>query len=376
MATARRQRGTGTIREYPHRDGDVSFRIQYRDASGKQVPETLGRASEGWTRHKAEDELRERINRVRKQGYRKPKPMLFEDYADRWLNAGERRNSWKASTVKTYRFALGHLKKRFGRMRLSEIRRTHINDFTADLIEQGLGARTANLLLNVLHGILASALEEELIDRNPAVRVRRPKAARYKPHPLTSEECRLVEGTLKDEQVKLAFVTFELLGLRFIELRGLRWRDVYLNEKKLRIADSKAAKGERVVPMPSVLVDRFMEHYQRTHYKADSDYVFCHPEKGSKWHPHHYRDAVKAALKEVGIEGTFRQAHDMRVTSITRGVLAGEHPAKLMDRAGHTSFQTTRIYIDLAGAVSHDETEALAKLSGFEAPVEEEAETE
>jgi integrase len=88
-------------------------------------------------------------------------------------------------------------------------------------------------------------MEEELIDRNPAVGVRRPRAQRYKPHPLTPQECRMVEAALTDEQVKLAFVTFELLGLRLIELRGLRWRDIHFTEKKLRVEDSKTAKGER-----------------------------------------------------------------------------------------------------------------------------------
>jgi integrase len=296
--------------------------------------------------------------------------MLFEDYADRWLRVGETQNSWRGSTVKTYTFALGHLKRHFGRMRLADIKRSHVNEFAADLIDQGLAPRTTHLFLNVLHGILAAAVEEELIDRNPAARIRRPKAQRYKPHPLTPQECRQVEAALTDEQCKLAFVTFELLGLRLIELRGLRWRDIYFNEKKLRVEDSKTPKGERWIALPASLVDRLMEHYQRTLYRADGDYAFCHPQLGSKWHPSYYRDAVKEALSKVGIEGTFRQAHDMRVTSITRGVLAGEHPSKLMDRAGHTSFQTTRIYIDLAGDPAHEEAERLAKLSGFEVPAE------
>jgi integrase len=122
------------------------------------------------------------------------------------------------------------------------------------------------------------------------------------------------------------------------------------------------------VSIPSPLLDRLMEHYKRSVYTADSDYVFCHPERGSKWAPYHYREAVREALTKVGIEGPFRPAHDLRVTSITRGVLAGEHPSKLMDRAGHTSFQTTRIYIDLAGEPAHEEAERLARLSGFETP--------
>jgi ferritin len=50
----------------------------------------------------------------------------------------------------------------------------------------------------------------------------------------------------------------------------------------------------------------------------------------------------------------------MRVTSLTMGVLAGEHPSKLMQRAGHRSFETTKGYIDLAGVVAHQDADALA----------------
>jgi integrase len=107
--------------------------------------------------------------------------------------------SWKPRTVKTYKLALGHIKRRFGKMRLGDIKRTHINEFAADLVEQGITPRTTHLFLNVLHGIFKDAVEEELVHRNPGVRVRRPRARRYEPHPLTSQECRLVEAALTDE---------------------------------------------------------------------------------------------------------------------------------------------------------------------------------
>jgi integrase len=48
----------------------------------------------------------------------------------------------------------------------------------------------------------------------------------------------------------LAFVAFELLGLRFIELRGLRWKDICFNEKKLRVEDSWSSRQRA---SPSIL---------------------------------------------------------------------------------------------------------------------------
>ena len=39
----------------------VSWRIKFTDASGRQVKETLGHERDGWTRKKAEVELRDRL---------------------------------------------------------------------------------------------------------------------------------------------------------------------------------------------------------------------------------------------------------------------------------------------------------------------------
>jgi integrase len=351
----------GSVIEYKQKDGDVVYRVQYRDAASRQVKETIGRKSEGWTKRKVQAELAERIARVAKKGYRRPDPVLFSTYADTWFEQSQVSRGWDAATVKKYRYEIERLKGRFRRMRLSELRRSQINEYGAELLKT-YSARSVNLTLSVLGMILAAATEEELIDSNPAERIRRPRIAAYKPRALRPEELRRVEAELKDEQVKLAFRTFALLGLRWSELTALRWRDIDFLNSRLRVEDSKTPTGERSVAIPPVLLAGIEEHFQRTHYRHENDYVFCHAEKGTRWYSDSFHDKVKPALKEAGIEGRFRPAHDLRVTSLTTGVLANENPAKLMARAGHRSFATTKRYIDLAGQVFPEEAEALASL--------------
>jgi hypothetical protein len=48
-----------------------------RGLRGRQVMETLGPEREGWTGRKAEAELRERLVRVEKRGWRRPAPLTF-----------------------------------------------------------------------------------------------------------------------------------------------------------------------------------------------------------------------------------------------------------------------------------------------------------
>src|SRR3954452_17404155 len=98
-ASDRRRRmpdGAGVV-VYEGKRGRV-FRVKYRDASGRQVMETLGPESDGWTRRKAEAELRERLVRVERKGYRRPRPLTFGDYAEIWFEEGRQRRGWRPRT--------------------------------------------------------------------------------------------------------------------------------------------------------------------------------------------------------------------------------------------------------------------------------------
>jgi hypothetical protein len=61
-----------------------------------------------------------------------------------------------------------------GEMRLSDIRRAHINQFTAGLPTAGRGAVTVRRITTLLGTIFASAQKDELINANPASGADRP----------------------------------------------------------------------------------------------------------------------------------------------------------------------------------------------------------
>jgi hypothetical protein len=74
------------------------WRIKYADATGKQVMETIGAESDGITRKTAEAELRDRLVKVERRGWRKPAPLSFGGYARTWFEEGKKRRRWKPST--------------------------------------------------------------------------------------------------------------------------------------------------------------------------------------------------------------------------------------------------------------------------------------
>ena len=64
--------------------------------------ETVGAERDGITRKQAEAELRERLVRVDRKGYRRPRALTIGEYAETWFEAGQRSQGWKPATVKVY----------------------------------------------------------------------------------------------------------------------------------------------------------------------------------------------------------------------------------------------------------------------------------
>jgi integrase len=87
--------------------------------------------------------------------------------------------------------------------------------------------------------------------------------------------------------------------------------------------------------------------------------VFAHPRTGHPLHLGNYTATIKLVLKRAGVEGYVRPCHDFRHSAITNAAAAGTPPEALMTRSGHSSYATTRRYIDLAGERFRPEAQRL-----------------
>ena len=99
------------------------WRIKYADAESRQVMETVGAERDEVTRKQAEAELRERLVRVERKGYRRPDRLRFANFAATWFAEGERRRGWKPSTIAQYRSTRRRLVDHFGTTPLAAVRR-------------------------------------------------------------------------------------------------------------------------------------------------------------------------------------------------------------------------------------------------------------
>lgn len=370
---------------YRGKRGNV-WRVKYIDANGTQVKETLGPASEGWTKRKADAELRARLVAVEKNGMRKPSGETFETFAEEWLATYPDAKGLKRSTRQGYeQIVHGHLVPTFGSLKLGEITVQRIERYLATKRNKGLSPATLNRTLNVLSLIIRAALRRGLVQTNPVSLVDRPREPRRRWRILSPPEMLAVEQALAEliaetddedersdrEITRVMFLTFMGTGIRHGEALGLHWRSVLLEDVDgpiIRIEETwvrhaadtpKSAAGHRTIALGSRITAELSRHRQRSSFKADDERVFGNPRTGHPFDANRYATILRLALARAAIEGDIRPAHDLRHSSITNAAAAGISPEALMSRAGHSSYATTRRYIDLAGERFRGEADRL-----------------
>jgi integrase len=342
----------------------VVWRIKYADATGRQVMETVGAQRDGMTEKRAGELLQERLVDVRRKAYRRPRPLTFAAYRATWLEQGKTRRRWANRTVIQYTSILKRLGETFDPMPLGGIRPRHVAEYVAEKAGD-YQPSTVSRDLSVLHDLFATALREELVESNPAAGAEHPKKGKRKWRILQPAEVSRVLKAFTDEQARTIFLTLVLTGVRRNELRNLRWRDLDLLQRVMRVEDSKTEEGIRSIAIPATLVAALEEQYRRTAYKGEDEFVFCHPKTGKRYSEKVFAEQHTAARKAAGITDYVRPFHDLRHTALTNEAASGSSPIALMTKAGHTDMKTTRIYLHLAGTVFHDEAAALeARLFG------------
>jgi integrase len=367
----------------------VVWKVKYRDASGKQVKETLGKAADGWTRRKAERELRARLVAVERDGYRKPQPTTFATFAGEWLDEYPAAKGLKRSTVEGYRAIVNsHLIPSLGTTKLADVDVAMIERYVSAKRRAKLKPRTVNHHLNVLSRILASAAKRGLVSSNPVALVDRPGESEVEWRILAPVEVRAVASKWTDyiaeaeeeseerawrETARVVFLVVAEAGLRRGEILGLRWRAVSLADPDgayFRVAETivrgatdtpKSQAGRRTIPISSQLAAELFDQRGRSAYDGEDDLVFPSPHRGSPLNPKRYAATFRDVLAKARIEGYVRPFHDGRHSAITNAARHGRADLALMTLAGHSDFRTTKRYVHLAGEMFRGEAERMGR---------------
>ena len=239
-----RRNGEGTIRQ--RTDGRWEVRI-----SGG-IDFATGHKMRASRYASTEEEAVQALNQLRVQfgsSRRKVSPMLLGEWLDFWLQT-YMISSLKQSTYASYQtYARVHFKPALGEVPLKSLSTRILQQFyNYKFEEEGLSPKSIRNMNLYLHKALSQALQEGLIDSNPASGVTLPRARRPQVEILTrDDQAKLVRATYHHRYgvfVRLVLMT----GLRMGELLGLRWEDIDFHSNMLHIQRTLNRLQKRDLP--------------------------------------------------------------------------------------------------------------------------------
>jgi integrase len=371
------------------------FRAKVRDANGRQVQQTLGRAADGWTRTRAERELGKRLDLVERERWAKPTGQTFAAFVAEWRTTYLPSRGLKPSTLSDYKNMIDrHALPFFESMPLDAIRPEHLDAYVSAKTEQGLSPKTITNHLATLHEVWKVAKRWQRVRSNPLEEVDRPRLDEPETVILDEDEVAPLLEAFKllafsatpeeaawwDTARRMVVVALGT-ALRRGELVALKWGDVEMLQRRLHVRRSlwrgqemtpKSKASRRTVDFGLKTAAAFDEQWRASRYTGDNDRVFGHRELGTAIDPGKLgRCYLKPALTKAGVTkpGAW---HMLRHTALTMDAAVGNPNAYVQSKAGHSSFSITERYIHAAqtafpGAVERSEKRLFASTLDEEA---------
>jgi integrase len=257
-------------------------------------------------------------------------------YAEDWMS----RRTWAPATHdRIERELRRYILPAFGSRPLASLRRAHIEEWAKAL---PLAPSSARMVYESLAAMLAAAVDDERIARNPAKGARLAKAERTRFVPLSAEEVRAIARGAA-EHVRAAVVLAAGTGLRQGELFGLSADRVDFLRRELRVdrqlwtpprggpilKSPKSSNSYRTVALSSVVVETLSAHVA----------IFGSGRQGLVFHlegrPVGRAMASKYIRTAADMAGVEASWHDLRHHHASVLLSAGVSPALVAERLGH-----------------------------------------
>lgn len=287
--------------------------------------------------------------------------MTVKELLFTWLD-NYKKDRVKPRTYSRYQSIIElHLIPDLGDIPIENLKRRMIQDFLSKKKKDGnlrngntMSSSSANLMLTVLGMAFEYAIDMELCESNPCLRLKR-----------IPDDCKQIEAFTRDEQKKIeTFIRdsddrrlFGILlgfysGMRIGELIALEWGDIdfdkgiiHVNKTAYRdkskagkwevcIDKPKTKSSERVIPLPACIVG-LLKEYSMT---AKSDYV-VENKKGERMSIRSYQYIFEKLTEKAGVRKL--NFHAIRHSFATRAIECGMDIKTLSEIMGHKNASIT-----------------------------------
>jgi integrase len=285
-----------------------------------------------------------------------------------------------------------HIKPTMGAVALHKLNPQHVQRL---LNEKGakLSPQTVGNIKTVLRSALAQALKWGLVSRNSAALVDAPRIPRRQVVPFDAEQANHLLETASGSRYEAVYELALKLGMRRGELLGLRWADVDLDGRTLRVSQSmqrvatgSEAKGKktalltgdvktdgsrRTIALPDSIVKALRAHKARQAQERltagpswkDRGLVFTN-RTGEPTEPIILHRDYKALLEKAGLPTTMR-FHDLRHSAASLLLAQGVSPKMIADLLGHSRIGITMdLYSHILPAMRRDTADAMDQILG------------
>jgi integrase len=296
-------------------------------------------------------------------------------FLDSWL-AGRRH--LRPSTAAEYaRHIRLHLTPVLGHLRLLDLRAHHIEAmFTAisaanDHRERPIGPTTLRRIYATLNSALNNAARQGLIRSNPASTVTLPQLSPRSAGAWTPEQAHEFLALTAGDELGLLYRVLILTGLRRGEAIGLRWGDLDLTAGRVSVCRQvtcvngdlvtgppKSKAGGRTIALDTTTLVLLQQQRRHAQLRQDPDAgqfedtpVFTRPD-GTVLHPAYVSRHFTSLVRRHGLPVI--RLHDLRHTSASIGLAAGETLLEVSRRLGHSSITITAdTYAHITPATAH-----------------------
>ena len=287
------------------------------------------------------------------------KNIIFSKYSEYWLNIRIISKNYSPNTLSTNKRCVRALNKLFGDKHLNNIQTKEIREkiyFLKNKNGVNIGNWYRKKLLDTLNLIFKMAIDDNLVSKNPAGKIKKPKPKKQNKRSLTRQEFNEVIKCLKLEKTngkQIALFTILYLGLRRSEVCPLKWKDYNRQEGTLTIqrawkdgnatiGDTKSPASVRTLPMPAPLIEIYEDLYNKSTLPLSDEDFICLNSFGFMLKTVALYEYWNDFCKRYNLN--YVSLHELRHTNLTI-VSRYMSPFDLQHYAGWSDLEPAQIYI-------------------------------
>lgn len=312
------------------------------------------------TKKEAEQAQAALLTKVQEEGFFTGSNELMETFLPKWLHTVYKHEVAPTTFERAESTVKNHLLPAFAKCKVSSIKTYDVQQFLSSKSNQGLSPATVKVIRNTLNKAFQTAIDWELIKKNPVERTKSPSIVKKEKETWTPEETKKFLNVCDELRWKVAFSLALHTGMRRGEILALKWKNINFEKHTVKIEESlaytkeqglmfkapKTANSNRevVIPVSIVSLLKELQHEQKKMKLRMGpafqpfNLVICTVD-GKPVHPRNFARSFDELIRKAGVKKI--PLHGLRHTNATILMKQGINPKIVSERLGHANVGIT-----------------------------------